>query len=919
MLIENYITRSIADQTGTLAFSLDIVPDNQTGEMRFGFSGDSQVVYTLKQSRIYTNVGAYVGSYSSNNKFNLSGLIYPSGHDLYKDGIPVCIGEQKNTGKISSFFFNPISMSPNCDLFISGKIPDYSNDTSGTFDNLVVSGRIINNDPSISFTIFSGQVMDYSQGFFFTGYDTGVISGTGYFYISTTNYIGGLLTVPLRFYTNFGNLDFNFVTSGTGLSGAIDYFLESPILGSIKAGETNIYDTRYLIPSGKNLNVSLSYVSGSGIQYIPVSGTGIITGLWTGEVNGITFVSTTSGTGEIVSYSNLSGNYTGLTTSGVVSDFIYPTGNVLYDYSIPATGIGTGTFFYEDFLASGYRTGTISGYVYRYGNLTGWFNGTGTGQIQDDFNSTDAYGTLYAFLSESQYATGNFSTTVYFNQTGSGSGYLYAAYVLTGTLSGVVSGTIAGSGFLSGYLTGQASGYPVGLLNPTISDLTTQTVVAFGVGYKTGSGYFSQTTGVTATSNFVSYRSGIWSITGQVTGTATGTVSGANSGVRYIQQTGSGLIINAYPTYNTVLCPLIPLMSGSGSPYGFISSNGSITGSGFSGNDIYAFARNTGLAWRGSGAGGWVQYDFGSGYTRKASSYSIRVMADSKPTDFYVSGYRYNSGWALLDTQTGVLFNNNERRLFPFTSSGDYEIYQLSIAASDSGYVKISEFQIYTGIYPQSVTLLSTGNYTGTKDGWLIASGVFSKSSSGIGTGEMSAYSTGAYFGTGTLTGTVSGTVTGTSGEFRFLEYRSGTPTTFTSIDWLSISSGSVAKQDLTMIGISTGYLDKYVPITGLYSVIITGTGYGYINTPDHIKYFNSGWNLYTGQFYGDLVDYKSGLLYNDSEFIRSGSGIIVTSEYPTNIYIRVSYDNSGDFNPIVARLLISGGYTGLERLITGI
>ena len=350
-----FLKRSIADQTGFLSYSLDLLLDNTSGECLFGFSGSgNQIDYRLLNGKIYSDDSSYVGNYDKNVAITISGNIGEITNDLYLNGEPAYLGKSKPTGKFSHFYIHPQGVSADFSLYVAGQLPSYKFESTGLFfaSNDILTGAFINLNPEVRFRFFSGRIADGNAGFTLSGLTTGDVTGSGQFalIVNQFNYFQNI--IPLEFTTNFGVITANFTGSGLYQDTQNFFFLLSFEGTQIQSSTTKEYDLTYRIPANVFINVSLS--GASGFYNTGILGTGQATGLVSGLVTGEKYLSGLFSTGIFGSPFGIGATGSGI-GSGYISGFQYATGAFSYDWALNGTGFGTGIGY------TGEATGIISG------------------------------------------------------------------------------------------------------------------------------------------------------------------------------------------------------------------------------------------------------------------------------------------------------------------------------------------------------------------------------------------------------------------------------------------------------------------------------------------------------------------------------------------------------------------------------
>lgn len=108
----------------------------------------------------------------------------------------------------------------------------------------------------------------------------------------------------------------------------------------------------------------------------------------------------------------------------------------------------------------------------------------------------------------------------------------------------------------------------------------------------------------------------------------------------------------------------------------------------------------------------WLKVDLGSGVQKSISAYTISIMGLGEyrfsPTTWKMQGSNDNSSWDDLDSQTNVLFSDNEMKTFTLSSpSAPYRYFRLYITAkrTPSRYCGVGELELI-GAESSSSTLL---------------------------------------------------------------------------------------------------------------------------------------------------------------------------------------------------------------------
>lgn len=433
MIINNYSKRNIYPQSGLFNYSIDITTFSAEDYVVFGFSGqNNNLSYTLQSGKCYYD-NAFIGSYLPDIPLNISGNVSNIAHDVYINGLPKIFGATKPTGSINYLYFDT-SDEIEVNTIIQAQTPDYYYDPLSTYFSGQHIPINVYNEGSFPFRIFSGKLLNNTGNFELSGVQNLDVnsSGLGTFYLNALTFYPNNQNLPIRLYTNFGNVDLNFNASGIDLSSYSFYLAFGPDVPIVN--EQNSYTLSFRNTSGAAISVSLEYESGAtGDYYESIlrskNVTGGVSGLITGSGELVSYY-----VGEVGQLNPLNNVYESGTGSGYLSHFQYATGDVAYQYEIKVSGLGSGLISTGligtgsgDFTFSGeisYAGGLLSisgitGYGYGENGSIGSYSGviqsgiatifvpyTG-GNITHYFPPSDYESGLY--LSDYLYATGTFS------------------------------------------------------------------------------------------------------------------------------------------------------------------------------------------------------------------------------------------------------------------------------------------------------------------------------------------------------------------------------------------------------------------------------------------------------------------------------------------------------------------------------
>lgn len=385
MLITGAKKRSIADQTGVIDFRFLMSFSNTTGECLVGLSGTRTFNFAFRNGKIYDNAGNFVQSYSPSVPVLVSGQLGQRSYDYAINDELIALDNPIDTGMYSWLFVKPTNMEVEFDGFVRGAVPNYYADNAGKYyhPNYIVSGRIINLNPSSTFRIFDVEVLQPSSPFSVYDFTATNISGTGYIQL-TSDQIGlSDYVVPLLLRTNFGDVPLDFTITGDYTVVPDVYLNISPDTVNVVNGVAKNYLAQFAyFPTGAYIALSLEYLSGTtgNIYFFKDQISDIQYRLLSGLITGCGQLADTR-TGLVSGQDPKTLIYEQGTGTGVfTSETVCATGDVSQDYNLQVFGLGAG-FFNVNYLASGFGSGMFSGIVPVSG---GWltivgYNFTGTG------------------------------------------------------------------------------------------------------------------------------------------------------------------------------------------------------------------------------------------------------------------------------------------------------------------------------------------------------------------------------------------------------------------------------------------------------------------------------------------------------------------------------------------------------------
>ena len=380
MISTGYSFRSILNQTGNFDQSWSISLSNKTGYYEFGLSGNnSKLFYKVENGELYDFYNNPISSCEENIPYSFSNQII-DGTDTF-----VFNGETQYFRKpflnsnynYNYFYIYPSGGEVDFNFSIRGETTDFDlgslnkkfKDFNTNFSIVDITGRLRNKNQNLEVKIFSGEILRNNPRYYIEGIPLSFYK-TGDFYLKSFDREDPFFEneiLPIRFYTNFGQVEKNILITGEFIELNFDLFSITPeseeyVIG--QSGNQNFY-INYGKNDGANLQFKLKYIDGpTGYIYGPIQVSGGYNDIIFGFISGCGTLSKTvteeislTGYNEFESVQIVSG-ITGL----VLSKDICATGFVEHFYSLQATGLGSG-FITKDISASGYVDRKISGYV----------------------------------------------------------------------------------------------------------------------------------------------------------------------------------------------------------------------------------------------------------------------------------------------------------------------------------------------------------------------------------------------------------------------------------------------------------------------------------------------------------------------------------------------------------------------------
>lgn len=363
------IKKSFYSQTGNFQFKTELIVDTLLGGVNLGVSGlasgniSTSINYYCNSGKIIDNNNNFVGIYSPNQVFSISGNVKSGRYDYFINDVPIAYNNYKNTGTYNCFYINPSNISCDYSLYINGEIPNLTvSNISCWSGDLAGTGYITNS--GLPLIIYSGGYSNFSTNlpFSFSSIFTGLLnngeSGAFHIYPQSNSASVGLYTGKMELFTNAGTLLYDTIINITGSPEVVTYNFNLNGLNYIVQNNIQLYtsDIECLFGSGIPIVISLEYYTGSG-QYF----------------------------------------YTG---SNVTGTFTWPYSTLVSGYGtgIGYSGIGTGTFNYIQtgtifdgsgiFLFSGYKTGNLTPIIENGGTISLITSGAVTGFVNNIFTGS---------------------------------------------------------------------------------------------------------------------------------------------------------------------------------------------------------------------------------------------------------------------------------------------------------------------------------------------------------------------------------------------------------------------------------------------------------------------------------------------------------------------------------------------------
>lgn len=346
------IQYSFYNQTGDCQFNFNLLIDTLFGYTNIGLSGysnsglygASNINFNCSSGKIFDNNNRFVGAYTPNSVFSLSGNISNNSYNIFINGKPIEFNQSKSTGTYNYIYIKPQNTNISYNTYINGYSPAlYFTTLQGNTGLSNLTGTILNS--GLPITIYSGYVSNLDSIPISFTFNTGSVKNSIDYLVNLSGAESlGNYTGNLELTTNAGLLKYPIYINVTGdpITNVYSFNLNGD--NTIENGLSNLFtsDIENTIGSGIPIVVSLEYISGSGIFYTNIDVNYFYSGNITGEITGSGIINqfiTGQGTG-IGGLLNLSGS--GMASGYISGDFIYSTGNFVWPYTVRVSGYGSG-------------------------------------------------------------------------------------------------------------------------------------------------------------------------------------------------------------------------------------------------------------------------------------------------------------------------------------------------------------------------------------------------------------------------------------------------------------------------------------------------------------------------------------------------------------------------------------------------
>lgn len=201
----------LSTQTGEFSYRIEIIP-RSTGDFSFGFLDNSEsesFSFNGEKGKLIDQDQRFFFSYSKDLALLISGNSFEGYHNYFVNGVPFSFNCSKNSEPIENFFFDS-NADFDFNLFLDLELPDYEI-SNAIFEGGIRTGEILieNNNPSVSFNFFSGEITN--SNFSFESFPTGRINDTGVIEVLYDDSVMPTGAIPIqgRFFTSFGEIPFS--------------------------------------------------------------------------------------------------------------------------------------------------------------------------------------------------------------------------------------------------------------------------------------------------------------------------------------------------------------------------------------------------------------------------------------------------------------------------------------------------------------------------------------------------------------------------------------------------------------------------------------------------------------------------------------------------------------------------------------
>lgn len=399
--------RRIAEQTGSFSYLVNVIPEENSGEFSFGFSGESGLnfSYLFKNGKIIDSDSNFIGHYRKNELTEISGNVFENyGNTFINNNIKTNSLSRQNLS-LNKFFFD--ESAANYELFFYGESGDFSLSGKEFLNNQETGSIFITNNSERNFTVFSGDIIfnsddvNLKESFINqNGYQT--ISGghtKEFNFLFPMDLSTGSVETSLDLFTDFGNINKK-VSFNSNFDLFIDIYLNYEAFYDFTGQNLfeisyNHYRNQETTNDSSELYISLSKTGGpENFKDLKITGVSINTGLqnfdFLGYLNGSGDI-----TGKISFDASGYNNYLSSVDSGVVfynyiTGIEFLTGNYDVFYDLVGTGKASG-----DILTTVSLTGNHSGGVL---NASGYITGAGKLKTQQNLFFSGFWGVYGNFF-----------------------------------------------------------------------------------------------------------------------------------------------------------------------------------------------------------------------------------------------------------------------------------------------------------------------------------------------------------------------------------------------------------------------------------------------------------------------------------------------------------------------------------------